>query len=168
MEQKKHHVFALHGFIGSGKSTIARAIEDKYGAVLFVPDIWTRTMLGSDPPEQIYRPALQGLMSLFQEQWIRIASLGLPVILDYGFWTLSERESLREICLKYSLPLSIIRLDSNYEELWSRIERRNQEILNKKDAENVLITRDTFDLFFTNFNEAKLDEPNIVSIGSIL
>jgi predicted kinase len=168
MEQEKHHVFALHGFIGSGKSTIARAIEDKYNAVLFTPDIWTRAMLGSDPPEQIYRPALQGLMYLFQEQWIRIASLGLPVILDYGFWTLSERESLREVCFKHSLSLSIIKLDSKYEDLWSRIEKRNQEILNKKDTENVLITRDTFDHFFANFDEAKLDESDIVSIESIL
>lgn len=166
--REKQHVFALHGFIGSGKSTVARSIEDKYGAVRFTPDIWTRTMLGSDPPEQIYRPAVQGLMDLFQEQWIRIASLGLPVVLDYGFWTGPERESLRETCLIHSLPLSIVSLESDYEKSWNRVEKRNHEILDGNNAENVVITRATFDLFFTHFSNAESDEPNVASVESIL
>ncbi|TNC16089.1 hypothetical protein FF100_02150 [Methylobacterium terricola] len=40
----------LFGFLGSGKTTLARDLEQRHRAVRFTPDVWMARLFGEDPP----------------------------------------------------------------------------------------------------------------------
>jgi predicted kinase len=44
-------LFLLHGYIGSGKTTFAKALAEKENAILFSVDEWVRQLYGWNPQE---------------------------------------------------------------------------------------------------------------------
>ncbi|MFC4639889.1 AAA family ATPase [Deinococcus hohokamensis] len=151
-------VHALHGFLGSGKTTLARCLEAQQGALRFSPDEWTRALLGADPPEALYRPALAALLSLFEAQWVRAARAGVDVVLDYGFWSRRERDALRAVCLREGLPLRLYRLQVPDELLWARVEARNAQVATGQATGSVWINPGDFQAFRNHFEPLSADE----------
>lgn len=152
-------VHALHGFLGSGKTTLARRLEARHGALRFSPDEWTHALLGADPPEALYRPALAALLSLFQAQWVRAAQQGVDVVLDYGFWSRRQRDALRAVCTREGLPLRLYRLHLPDEVLWARVEARNAQVSAGQEAGSVWINPWDFQAFGAHFEPLGPDEP---------
>jgi predicted kinase len=54
----------LHGFLGTGKTTLAKRLERDLRAVRFTHDEWMSALYGSDPPAE-----------QFSEYYARVAAL---------------------------------------------------------------------------------------------
>ena len=88
----------LHLMVGlpcSGKSTLARTLEQEHSALRLTPDEWQLRLFGQDAeaPEHNARHTL--IETLQWEVASRALALGINVILDYGFWAREEREDYR-------------------------------------------------------------------------
>jgi predicted kinase len=88
----------LHLMVGlpcSGKTTLAKQLEQERSALRLTPDEWQVPLFGQDAEE----PEHDARHSLIEAMLWNIASraleLGANVILDFGFWAREEREDYR-------------------------------------------------------------------------
>jgi predicted kinase len=113
----------LCGLPGSGKTTLARQLEQQVPALRLSPDEWL-TALGLDLWDEAARDRVEHLQWELAQRMIRLNG---SVILENGFWTRAEREARRHEArtIKPDLRLELRYLAVPLDELWRRIERRN-------------------------------------------
>ena len=87
----------IHGFIGSGKTTFAKALaESESSCIRFTHDEWTHRLYGVSPPPEKFDELFQRIDTLIWDTALELLSKGCPVILDSGFWTTASRTTARE------------------------------------------------------------------------
>lgn len=145
-------IHALHGFIGSGKTTLARRLERELPGMRFSPDEWMVALYGPNLNAEEFPPAFDRVMALMEAQWTRALELGVPVILDHGFWTRADRDALRVKAAALGVPLTLYALILDDEEALRRVRVRNS----RPDA--LPITDETFRLFQARFEGLEADE----------
>ena len=84
------------GLPGAGKTTLARELEQRHNALRLTPDEWITQLLGSEPSQQALDAARTPTEELQWKVAARVLTLGIDVILDFGFWSREEREHFRE------------------------------------------------------------------------
>jgi predicted kinase len=85
----------LHGYIGCGKTTFARKLEQKLGAMRFSHDEWMVRLHGWNPPEERFSEYRAEVEELIWHEATRELHAGTDVILDMGFWTRDSRDEAR-------------------------------------------------------------------------
>ena len=113
----------LCGLPGSGKTTLAHEIADRYGAVRLNPDEW-ELALGIDPFDTEFQDKLEAQFSRLTE---RLIALGTSVILDWGFWGRWERDEKRDLGRSLGAAVELRFLDVPYDELVQRVAARHTE-----------------------------------------
>ena len=111
------------GLPGAGKTTVSKQLAGELGAVRMSPDEWMDA-LGIDLWDQPARGRVESL------QWAvtrELVALGITVIVEWGFWTRSERDALREEIHAAGALIELRFLDVPVDELWRRLEPRNAE-----------------------------------------
>jgi predicted kinase len=111
------------GLPGSGKTTLAKCLEESLGAVRLAPDEWMDTLAINLYDEET-RARIESL------QWRlgqKLLKLGLVVIIEWGTWGKSERDALREGARKLGAAVELHYLSAPPEILFERIQRRNME-----------------------------------------
>jgi predicted kinase len=88
-------VYLICGFIGAGKTTFAKKLEEKSGAVRITKDEWSIRLIGDDPTIDGYAEWDQKIIGLSRDFAFYLAGKGIDVIIDEGFWGREEREELR-------------------------------------------------------------------------
>src|SRR5262245_4961087 len=83
------------GLPGAGKTTQAVALEQRYGALRLTPDEWITQQLGPTPDQVALDGARDPTEAAQWELAARTLAAGRDVILDFGFWSLAERETYR-------------------------------------------------------------------------
>jgi predicted kinase/GNAT superfamily N-acetyltransferase len=146
-------VHLMHGFIGSGKSTIAQRIGRETGAVLIAPDDWMSTIHGNDPPVADFQRNLAVLLRQLETIWIPAAKAGAPIVLDFGFWTRASRREIESRLRAESLPFRWERLNTPLEEC-----RRRNAARRAKGEGTLVITDSIFDLLAQGFESMGEDE----------
>lgn len=91
--------------------------------VRLCPDDWL-IPLGIDPHDAAQRRRLEALQ---WSQALRLAELGLTVVVEFGSWSRVERRRMRDQVREAGLAVELRVLDVPLEERWSRIELRNRE-----------------------------------------
>nr|WP_237427032.1 AAA family ATPase [Deinococcus xianganensis] len=142
----------MHGFIGSGKTTLARTLERDLGALRFTPDEWMTVLYGADPPAAEYPAMLARVRTLLLAQWTRAVTLGVPVVLDEGLWTRASRDELRAQAAALGVPLTLHVLPFDPAAAWERVAARNDQ----PGAHYVAPA--TFELFLPRFEPLTPDE----------
>ena len=99
----------LHGFMGVGKTTLARRLERELPGIRFSQDEWMVALSGEDPPESEYRAAQDRVRGVMEGCWRRCLELGGHVILDSGVWRRSERDRLRAVAAEVGADTVLIR-----------------------------------------------------------
>src|SRR5436190_8737238 len=111
------------GLPGSGKTTLARTLESQLRAVRFAPDEWMDA-LSLNVWDEEKRAKIEALQwKLAQE----LLSLGLSVIIEWGTWGRSERDSLRLTARALGAAVELHYLHAPIDVLFERIQRRAAE-----------------------------------------
>src|ERR1039457_3524046 len=93
--KRKPIVYLICGFIGAGKSTFAKKLEEKTGAVKITKDEWSVRLIGNDPTIDGYAEWDTKIIGLSRDVAFYLAEKGIDVIIDEGFWAKEERDELK-------------------------------------------------------------------------
>lgn len=118
----------LHLMVGlpcSGKTTLARTLEQKYSALRLTPDEWQVRLFGQDATDPQHDTRHSLIEALQWEVAERALALGTNVILDFGFWAREEREDFRSRAKQLGASSEVHFLDVPSDELLRRLAKRN-------------------------------------------
>ncbi len=88
-------IHLMHGFIGFGKTTLAKRLERELPAVRFTHDELMIKTYGRNP-EDFSQERFQIIDTIIKEKTIEEIKKGNNVILDYGFWEKETRKKYYE------------------------------------------------------------------------
>jgi predicted kinase len=109
------------GLPGSGKTTLARTLASRHGAVRLNPDEWMID-LGVGLFDEQFRGRLeQRMISLATDL---LAHTG-RVIIEFGSWSRRERDQLLMLGRAAGAQVELHVLEPDVEELWRRLSTRN-------------------------------------------
>lgn len=84
------------GLPGSGKTTRARALAEKTGALRLTPDEWQNRLFDDDMHHPDHDRRHGEIEAIMWEIAVHTLTHGGDVILDFGFWTQAERAGFAE------------------------------------------------------------------------
>jgi predicted kinase len=111
------------GLPGTGKTSLAKQLEQQHKAVRFSADDWMDALAVS-PYDEVMRDRVERL------QWRlgrRLLSLGLTVIIEWGTWGRAERDALRVEARSLGASVDLYYLSAPLETLFARIQQRGAE-----------------------------------------
>lgn len=123
------------GLPGSGKTALARELESDHAALRLTVDEWHVRLFGNDVHDDsdeadfaAHSARHAAIESLLWETAARVLVLGVDVILDFGFWTRSERDQFRAEAQTLGAGFRIHFADVSAEVLLERIKARNAQL----------------------------------------
>lgn len=136
------------GLPGSGKTTLARSLADRHGAVRLSPDEWLAD-LEVDLFDTAFRDRLEQRLTLLAAE---LLTGGARVVVEFGSWSRAEREHLLRVGRTAGAAVELHVLDPDPEELWRRLSRRNAE------PGQVTIDRRTLEDYRTHWSPPDAEE----------
>lgn len=117
------------GLPGSGKTTIAKLIEQETSALRLTGDDWMHQLYpGISTPEAETGPNRGRVESLQWQIALRALTLGCNVVVDWGVWSKAERDTCRTEARATGARVVLCLLAPPLEELWNRLARRNVQL----------------------------------------
>ena len=114
------------GLPGSGKTTEAKKLEKELRALRLTPDEWQYFLFGHDINEPEHDERHTKIEELMWEIAVKVLKLGCDVILDFGFWTKSERDEFRRKAHSFKATSKIHYMNTPNDVIWKRLDARNQ------------------------------------------
>ena len=151
----------IHGYLGAGKTTFAKRLEQDLPAVRFSHDEWMSRLYGDDPPADRFAIQHDRVWDLMAGVGMRCLDLGMDVVLDMGFWSRSQRDHVRDRITAAGAACRLYQLACPDDEAWARVEARNHDL-----GGSLLITRNTFEVLKRRFEPLADDEARIVISAS--
>ncbi|MFD5473372.1 AAA family ATPase [Streptomyces sp. NPDC127105] len=155
----------MSGLQGSGKTTLARALEEA-GFRRLCPDeeMFRRYgHYGRDFPRGQFRvreaPVLKDIALELQE----LLATGHDTVVDHGFWTPEERTQWAATVMEAGGQPVLIYLPVSHEVRWDRIRKRNEQSL--VDANSIEFSEEDLLRHAGRFCPPTDDEPHIVYDG---
>jgi predicted kinase len=111
------------GLPASGKTTHAKRLEEKLGAIRFSADEWMNG-LSLDLYDEERRGKIEALQWKFAQE---LLARGLTVIIEWGTWGRSERDTLRSRARDIGAAVELHYLSASLDVLLDRIRRRGME-----------------------------------------
>lgn len=153
-------IILLCGKIGSGKSTYADKIKQKYNAVILSCDEIMLELFDEQLGDN-HRTILQKVENYLYQLAEQVVKANTNVILDFGFWSRSERHKVR---LSYAdkgieTELHYVRVSS---EVWlHNIEERNKNRQNEK-RKCYYVDENMMQLFSAQLEEPENNEIDVL------
>jgi predicted kinase len=121
----KPMVYVICGFIGAGKTTFAKKLEETTGALRITKDEWLIRLIGNDPTIEGYEDYDHNIIELSRDFAFQLAEKGIDVILDEGFWAKEQRDEMRRRIEEVGAQAVVYFLDTPIETMRERVARRN-------------------------------------------
>ncbi len=112
----------------AGKTTLARQLEQRYAALRLTPDEWHTRLFGHDVEAAEHTARHDLIESLLWDVAARVLTLGVNVILDFGFWSQDEREAYRTRAAALGASSDIHYVPVAHDVLFERLAKRNAEL----------------------------------------
>src|SRR5216683_2960524 len=111
------------GLPGSGKTTHAKLLQARLGAIRLSPDEWMDA-LALDLYDEARRENVEALQWRLGQE---LLALGLTVIIEWGTWGRSERDTLGLGARPLGAGVELLCLYAPVGDLFDRIQRRGAE-----------------------------------------
>ncbi len=111
----------------SGKTTLAKKLEQERSAIRLTADEWQIGLFGQDAKEPEHNARHNFIEGMLWNIASRALELGTNVILDFGFWAREEREDFRRRAKRLGASSQVHFLDVPEEELLRRLAARNSQ-----------------------------------------
>lgn len=147
-------VYLICGFIGAGKTTFAKKLEERTGAVRITKDEWSIRLIGSDPAFDGYAEWDAKIIGLSRDFALYLAGKGIDVIMDEGFWGREEREDLKRQISAIGAGAVVYYVDTPIEEIRERVTKRN----NNLTKESFEISQEMLEGYLVNWQPPGEDE----------
>jgi len=134
----------MHGFSGSGKSTVAGTVVELCGAIRIRSDVERKRMHGAGSPAagDLYAPAVSdavyarlGLLAR------RIVEAGLPVVVDAAFLDHAQRQRFAALARELGVPFLIFDVRTDEALMRERLARRARQGGDPSDADAEVLAR---------------------------
>lgn len=119
-------VYMTCGRICSGKSTYAKALSKEKKAVILSVDDITLALFGQQAGDKLDE-YVERCERYFFDKSLEIVSLGINVILDWGFWTKRERSYAKGFYAANGVECEFHYIDIPDDEWKRRIDKRNKQ-----------------------------------------
>lgn len=147
-------LYLICGLPGSGKTTLAKQLEQSHSALRLSPDEWIVPIL-SDPTDTAELDRLRSPIEAIQwDMTKRFLTLGVDVILEWGFWSREERDYFRKEAEALGAQVELHYLAVSRDELWARLSRRNADL----PPGTFAVTEEQLDLWSSWFEPPEADE----------
>jgi predicted kinase len=152
-------VYVICGFIGAGKTTFAKKLEEKTGAVRITKDEWSISLIGNDPTIDGYAEFDTKICELSRDVAFQLVEKGIDVIIDEGFWAKEQRIELRRRIEAIGAKEVLYYLDTPIETIRERVEGRNINLT--KDS--FKISREMLDNYLKYWQAPNEDEDYVLA-----
>jgi len=111
------------GLPGSGKTTLAKQLEERLAATRFCPDEWMEALA-----IDLYDEGMRGRIEALQWRLAQtLLTQGRAAIIEWGTWGRSERDTLRLGARALGAAVELRYLAAAEDVLFERIQRRGME-----------------------------------------
>lgn len=111
------------GLPGAGKTTLSKTIEKRLRAVRLCPDEWLDALAIN-----LHREDFRGRVEALQWKLAQdLLGLGLTVIIEWGTWARSERDTLRLGARSLGAAVELHYVSAPVQVLFDRLQRRGRE-----------------------------------------
>jgi len=155
-------VSILCGKVASGKTTYANRLKEQQKAMILSCDDLMLELFDSCLGEK-HDDTVRRCSSFLNAQAVELVKIGVPVILDFGHWTVSDRAVVRNYFKSRNIETQLIYFDIPEGERISRLKKRNEslagatkrvymiddELLSYLDSKFQEPTPDEVDIFIT-------------------
>ena len=145
-------IHLIHGFLGFGKTTIARQLAAELPAVLLTNDEFMVKLYGRNPPAEQFGDYFSRVDAIIWDLAEQIINAGTDVILDNGFWAKESRAAayVRAKKITDNVIFHSIQCD---------METARQSVLERNTNPDLMyIDENTFDLFLPQWQPIGPDE----------
>ncbi|OAB37084.1 hypothetical protein PMSD_09780 [Paenibacillus macquariensis subsp. defensor] len=145
-------IYMLCGKVGSGKSTYAQTLKERHQAMILSCDDLMLSLFEEelgDQHQHILRKSTAYLYHLAEE----LISIGVNVVLDFGYWSREERIEVRRHFLSKRITTELHYINTPDIQIQQQLHRRNQDITNGQST--VYHIDDEMRQYF----DSKFDEP---------
>jgi predicted kinase len=156
LNQAEARLIIVCGLPGSGKTTLAKRLEGRLCAIRFSPDEWMNA-LSLDLYDEGMREKIEALQWKFVQDLLVV---GLTVIVEWGTWGRSERDTLRLGARALGAAVELHYLSAPAEVLFDRVQRRGME--------NPPMERDAVLRWFEMFQVRTPEEMALFDVSSTL
>lgn len=146
-------VHLIHGFMGFGKTTLAKKLEKELPAVRFTPDEFMKKLYSRNLPDAEFRIAHNKIDDLIWELTEQAINAGANVILDYGFWTKEHRKEVYDKSLKLTPDIVFHKIDCNIDVAKSRVLIRTDT-----NDDELFIDENCFNMFLEKYEPISTEE----------
>jgi predicted kinase len=128
MDKRQSTIYLICGFIGAGKTTFAKKLEEKTGAMKITKDEWSIRLIGNDPTINGYAEWDRKIIDLSRDIAFQLAEKGIDVIMDEGFWEKETRDEMRKRADVIGAKVVMYYLDTPIETIRERVVGRNNNL----------------------------------------
>lgn len=157
--KRKPIVYLICGFIGAGKTSFAKKLEEKIGAVRITKDEWSIRLIGNDPTINGYEEWDHKICGLSRDVAFQLAEKGIDVIMDEGFWEKELRDELRRRIDAIGAKAVMYYVDTPIETIRERVVGRNSNLT----KESFKISKEMWDNYLKYWQPPSEDEEYILA-----
>ena len=126
------------GPIGAGKTTEAKKIAEKYGAIRFSEDEWLSRLFVPDAPADLLEESMEQIAAWASEKYQRcrgqiwlmceqLSPQGIPIVLDGAAANKEQRDLVRTKAVDYNVDFQLHYVTAEADTRRKRVFKRNNE-----------------------------------------
>lgn len=158
-------VFLICGKICSGKSYYAKKIRDEKNAVILSTDEATKLLIDNQQGE-FYNEFAKRVNLYLRLKAAEIAKAGTDVVLDWGFWTKSDREEIRKFLSDNEIQSFMLYIDISDTDWERNIKERNERIEKGEGGSDFYVDEGLKNKVLSLFEIPTDEEYNLVILNS--
>jgi len=157
--KRKPIVYLICGFIGAGKTTFAKKLEEKTSAVRITKDEWSISLIGNDSTIDGYAEWDTKIIELSRNVAFQLVKKGIDVIIDEGFWEKEQRVKMKNRIEALGAKEVLYYLDTPIETIRERVVGRNVNLT----KESFKINREMLDNYLKYWQAPTEDEDYVLA-----